>query len=487
MAGTAHLAAERRVRQALNAVLRAEGMGPSLAPQLGLHDDAAQALCWVQHEVSASGAGGPVFTLGFDDSCPSHHLPTHLATLGGERGRISIRAVRSTRFGVAQAWMRAQNLSHPSLRGTLGAVLRHPADASRLLALTAGHVMAADTQTQRDDQAGFFFETGAGGTITGRLIDWQPNFARLPTVTAIDGALAEVSAEALTDLAAHADEWPIGTASPLAGERLRLRTRGFEITGDLPALVSVRLALGEDTTRSYLLEDALCWRTDAPTDEGDSGAPVWNESDELIGIHAGAAPQGSARNAVAVPIGRLLNWAGASLVRRGEPLRRAPAARNAPMPEAVAPAVAPGSAPSDVVTLARTMWGEARGEIGAIDGMCAVAHVVLNRVKRQTYWGRTVAGVCQKPWQFSCWNRNDRNLPQLMAVDATNARFAQALEQADQLITLERTDAARRQRDDPTGGATHYHDARLSPPPRWARGHAPSARIGHHLFFNDIA
>ena len=145
------------------------------------------------------------------------------------------------------------------------------------------------------------------------------------------------------------------------------------------------------------------------------------------------------------------------------------------------------SQPPQTMTLARTMWGEARGERGEVDGMDAVAHVVLNRVRRATYWGRDVAEVCQKPWQFSCWNRNDPNLPQLLRVDATNSRFAQALASAEALITLARQDPDSRARADPTMGATHYYAARLPQPPRWAVGHAPCARIGAHLFFNDIA
>ena len=112
--------------------------------------------------------------------------------------------------------------------------------------------------------------------------------------------------------------------------------------------------------------------------------------------------------------------------------------------------------------------------------------MVLNRVRRATYWGRDVVEVCRKPWQFSCWNRNDPNLPQLLAVDATNARFAQALAIARRLMAQEQDRPQERLRGDPTAGATHYHAARLAPPPRWAAGHRPCARIGAHLFFNDI-
>src|SRR5688500_4029200 len=79
--------------------------------------------------------------------------------------------------------------------------------------------------------------------------------------------------------------------------------------------------------------------------------------------------------------------------------------------EAYGPYVPAGGLPvdkTDLDTLARTLWGEARGE--GRNGMQAVANVIMNRYKlarsnsgyaRQ--WGRTVAEVCRKKYQFSCW------------------------------------------------------------------------------------
>jgi len=37
---------------------------------------------------------------------------------------------------------------------------------------------------------------------------------------------------------------------------------------------------------------------------------------------------------------------------------------------------------------------------------------------------------------------------------------------------------------DPTGGATHYHAKDVYPP--WTNGRKPSAKIGNHLFYNDV-
>lgn len=85
----------------------------------------------------------------------------------------------------------------------------------------------------------------------------------------------------------------------------------------------------------------------------------------------------------------------------------------------------------EIDVLARTLWGEARGQ-GHI-GMEAVASVVLNRVKvaqghgGKYWWGGNIIQVCQKPYQFSCWNRSDPNFQKLQAIDDKNLYFASAL------------------------------------------------------------
>lgn len=61
----------------------------------------------------------------------------------------------------------------------------------------------------------------------------------------------------------------------------------------------------------------------------------------------------------------------------------------------------------DIDILARTIYGEARGE--PWEGKIAVAWVVRNRAERGGWWGDTIREVCLKPWQFSCWNETDPN------------------------------------------------------------------------------
>ncbi|CAA7617668.1 cell wall hydrolase [Magnetospirillum sp. UT-4] len=143
-------------------------------------------------------------------------------------------------------------------------------------------------------------------------------------------------------------------------------------------------------------------------------------------------------------------------------------------------AEAPPVPGSEIDILARTLWGEARGE--PLRGIEAVAAVVMNRVARakaaggRYWWGGDVATVCRRPWQFSCWNENDPNSGKCAAITTENRAFRLCVRVARRAVAgvLE----------DPTGGATHYHVRGLSPP--WARGRSPTADIGNHLFYKDV-
>lgn len=132
----------------------------------------------------------------------------------------------------------------------------------------------------------------------------------------------------------------------------------------------------------------------------------------------------------------------------------------------------------DIDILARTVYGEARGESDL--GKLAVAHVVMNRVKadvhgdgRPDWWGEGIAAVCLKPRQFTCWD--DANRLALMQADLSDPAFARCLVAA--------IEAAHGLKPDPTGGATHY----LGPGAArdWARDKA-YVTLGRHRFFTDV-
>lgn len=142
--------------------------------------------------------------------------------------------------------------------------------------------------------------------------------------------------------------------------------------------------------------------------------------------------------------------------------------------------------------LARTLWGEARGE--GREGMRAVGWVARNRamLARQfiertgrghhpLYGDGTYRGACLARMQFSCWNPDDPNLPRLMAVGDSNAAFADALVLAAGVIAGTP--------GDPTHGATHYFTLARPAwahtwPPAWAAERTATAIIGGHAFYD---
>lgn len=144
----------------------------------------------------------------------------------------------------------------------------------------------------------------------------------------------------------------------------------------------------------------------------------------------------------------------------------------------------------DIDTLARTLYGEARGEDR--QGKMAVACVILNRVKKRKMAGyRIIDGVktptidatCLRPWQFSCWNKNDPNREKCLNVTPADAKFVECYN-----IAMLAVDFLTGSRDDwdIVNGATHYYNPKACAMPRWAVGKKPCAVVGHHLFFNNI-
>lgn len=128
---------------------------------------------------------------------------------------------------------------------------------------------------------------------------------------------------------------------------------------------------------------------------------------------------------------------------------------------------------SDTEVLARTLWGEARGE--GITGMTAVACVAMNRANSSIRWwgGPDVRSICLKPFQFSCWNKRDPNRPKLLELTEEDPIFEQALGIASNAVAGRIID--------PTGGADSYRV--IGAPAHWAEGLKPTAVIGRHEFF----
>lgn len=401
--------------------------------------------------------------------------------------------VQGTR-GLAQSWVRAANSSRSSYGfGTLGAVLR-PLQDPGLLGLTAGHVLGGDERARIGDPCRLHAWNCA--SVDGRLHDWKPWFGENDPQVDVDAGLVALAPQAVEPLVKELP-WPTGWADARPGDRLTLLTRHHRLPAELRAVQDVPMQTVPGQCRYVIAQAWILQVEGGGCLPGDSGAAVWNERDELVALHSGEAPPGSPGNAVATPILRVLEWARARPLLRGDALaaeeRDATSLPPAPPPEPAlhdAQAAALGDQAEQALaldTLARTMWGEARGEPDARAGMGAVAHVVINRVAARSWWGRDVTAVCRKHAQFSCWNAGDPNLPQLRAVTTADASFRLALEVARELLALEARDPRERARIDPTGGATHYLARSLGQWPEWARGQPVNVAIGNHLFFRNVA
>lgn len=132
----------------------------------------------------------------------------------------------------------------------------------------------------------------------------------------------------------------------------------------------------------------------------------------------------------------------------------------------------------DVEILARTIYGEARGEYSGrvgIAALIAVGNVVMNRLNARCWYGSTIQEICQKPMQFSCWNRDDPNRSILMQESID-----------DPILTICRevaTNVSRNQWPDMTKGSNHYHASTMSVYPQWAQNTKPKVHIGNHIFY----
>ncbi len=130
---------------------------------------------------------------------------------------------------------------------------------------------------------------------------------------------------------------------------------------------------------------------------------------------------------------------------------------------------------NDTGILARTVFGEARGE--PADGKLAVAWVVLNRFRSgQWFAGRTITATCLMAKQFSCWNDGDPNRAALLEVDLGSRVFTECVYVATGAMTGHLAD--------PVDGATHYHAVDVHP--LWSHGHTSVETIGRHVFYAGI-
>ncbi|WOI51976.1 cell wall hydrolase [Parvularcula sp. LCG005] len=134
----------------------------------------------------------------------------------------------------------------------------------------------------------------------------------------------------------------------------------------------------------------------------------------------------------------------------------------------------------DVDYMARTLWGEARGEDDA--GMKAVAWVIRNR-RDSGRFPSSIKGVVTQAWQFSTWNATDPNRAKMLAVTESDSQFRRAQSIA-QLVLSGAT-------PDPTGGAVHYANESIIPSSsaawEWIQTAETRQKIGQHTFYTGVA
>ncbi len=118
---------------------------------------------------------------------------------------------------------------------------------------------------------------------------------------------------------------------------------------------------------------------------------------------------------------------------------------------------------SDVILLARLLFGEARGE--SREHKIDVAYSVLNRTGQRKWWGNTLNEVILKPHQYSCFNKND---PNYKAVVYPLKFSAVAW---NECVVVSRY-VLSNPKQDTTNGATHYYSTWI-PSPYWSNKKDP--------------
>lgn len=127
---------------------------------------------------------------------------------------------------------------------------------------------------------------------------------------------------------------------------------------------------------------------------------------------------------------------------------------------------------ADLVFLALVIWREARGE--ADETKAAVAHAILNRVARPSWWGKTISGVLFKKWQFS--SMTDPHDRQLTTWPADNdPSWASCLELADKVLSGRAVNHVQ--------GADSYFDISI-PAPAWTKYARFCGQIGRIKFYD---
>jgi len=133
---------------------------------------------------------------------------------------------------------------------------------------------------------------------------------------------------------------------------------------------------------------------------------------------------------------------------------------------------------SDKTLLARMLFGEARN--CSFAEKVAIAYTAINRANDNKTWnGRTLRGAILCPWQYSCFNKGDPNLPKLTNPKAYSPKaWEQCLSAADAALSYKYPDMNQ--------GQTHYFNPRHANP-NWANSIERLGELakGKHVFLKE--
>lgn len=373
------------------------------------------------------------------------------------------------------------------ISGRLACLLRDKRQVGRYFLLSNAHVLAAGTDVAANDSV-----LASDGEKIAELTDWLPRTRTGANRIRIDAAIAEiVPGKVLPTL--ENDRLATGYHNSISvGQRIRLRS----LAGRASRVLDDNFMIPEELHPDTRLDDTIAGLRFAEfvrcahfTEKGDSGSVVLNEHGGIIGLHALGSRTVSAfcrmKNVVDAFAARGFDLEPVTVrnIRHFEEeneglpgnldqldaLDDMLAASPSALRDVGRPPV--GNVSRAVDILARTIWGEVRGEPRR--GRLAVAEVVLNRTRQRSM---TVEDVCLQHRQFSCWNAGDPNLPKLRSVTDRDAVFRECVEIAENAVSGFAGNLTR--------GATHYHVLGLDV--SWSRNKIPCAEIGNHVFFNDI-
>lgn len=411
---------------------------------------------------------------------PARALPRQLR-LGPHHPPLALRCLPAPPAR-AQAVPEIERSAPPLERGTATCLLRDRLNLDRYYLLSCGHVLAPTDAARWDDPV---LVLAGGQRLQGRLREWQPSVGIGVPPSTIDAGLVELDSATMLALRGETNDWlPTGLSDEVRRDLpIRLRRADGPLPGSLKVHWSGQVSVPDgDDFPDYFLHDAVGYTTPEPTRPGDSGAAVWTEADALLGMHIGSiAPEAAyGANAVLGRIAPVLDWYCVKPFTRDDPATlgvddRPGTAPRLPLPPAGL-LLQPGA--DDLTVMARTLWGEARGE--GVEGMQAVASVIRNRMRRGYRGKHTASEVCLDPFQFSCWNEGDANRRRLDRIDREpDAAYLQARDVATQVLAGGLPDSTR--------GALHYVAATLRRRPHWLDGQTPCAVIGNHEFYNSVA